>query len=420
MSKYLSIGLIGLLGFFTTATYAEPINSRADNEPSAMAPASSFEMRDRPTGEKDFAEYIDYLVKVADPRSTEQIKEDDYIKARYKDSMIVDSLWVGAPGFPAGFTTQMYETGTDHSREHHYNVISATITNAAPEDTPDVVIERMKMTNAHWGKHSDKYLQVKTIEDFQRAKKEGKLGMFHNFQGMQPLSATGDEKEALLNLQKFYDLGLRQMFFSYNIDTPYSDGGVSNSDGTDQGVHDVGFKMIKEMNRLGIAVDCSHSSNQTCIEAAAASTRPIMLSHSNVGVLQPIDRNVSDEAIKAVASTGGVICINFIGGFLNAQGDATPFSIAKHAEYIRNLTGPEHVCAGSDYVWNYADSLLWILQNPKNFPIEMGYATPSHMGKPSEMWGAARVLEEVYGWTDKEIAGFLGENLIRFYTDVWK
>jgi membrane dipeptidase len=384
-----------------------------------MAPAETFEMRERPTDEKDFAEFIDYLVEVADPRTVEQLKEDDYIKARHKDTMIVDSLWVGAPGFPAGFSAEMYEAGTDHSAAHNYNVISATVTNAAPEDTPDVVIERMKMTNAHWDKHSDKYLQVRTIEDFQRAKKEGKLGMFHNFQGMQPLSATGDEKEALSNLQEFYDLGLRQMFFSYNIDTPYSDGGVSNSDGTDQGVHDVGLKVIEEMNRLGIIVDCSHSSNQTCIEAAAASTKPIMLSHSNVGVLQPIDRNVSDEAIKAVASTGGVICINFIGGFLNEQGDATPFSIAKHAEYIRNLTGPEHVCAGSDYVWNYADSLLWILKNPKNFPIEMGYATPSHMGKPSEMWGAARVLEEVYGWTDEEIAGFLGENLVRFYTDVW-
>jgi len=133
-----------------------------------------------------------------------------------------------------------------------------------------------------------------------------------------------------------------------------------------------------------------------------------------------IDRNVSDEAIKAVASTGGVICINFIGGFLNPQADATPFSSAKHAEYARNLTGPGHVCAGSDYVWIYADSLLWVLKDPKNFPVEMGYATPSHMGKPSEMWAAARVLEEVYGWSDKEIAGFLGENLLRFYADVWK
>jgi membrane dipeptidase len=403
----------------TTILVFSGTSAHAADEPSAMAPAPTFEMRDRPTDEAEFADYIEYLVKVADPRTTEQLEEDRSIKKRHRKTMIVDSLWVGAPGFPAGFTEEMYESGTDHSVEHEYNVISATITNAAPEDTPDVVLERMKNTNAHWAKHSDKYLQVKTIDDFHRAKKNGKLGIFHNFQGMQPLSAEGDEKVALANLQKFYDLGLRQMFFSYNIDTPYSDGGLSNSDGTDEGVHDVGFAVIKEMNRLGIAVDCSHSSNQTCIEAAVASTKPIMLSHSNVDALQPIDRNASDDAIKAVASTGGVICINFIGGFLNEQGDATPFSIAKHAEYVRNLTGPEHVCAGSDYVWNYADTLLWILQNPKNFPVEMGYATPSHMGKPSEMWGAARVLEEVYGWTDQEIAGFLGENLLRFYGDVW-
>jgi len=301
-----------------------------------------------------------------------------------------------------------------------FNASSWTITNGAPEDTPEVVLKRLQDTNSYWSKRGEKYLQVKTIDDFQRAKESGKLGVFHNFQSMMPLSPAGDAKEAKSNLQKYYELGLRQMLFTYNIDTPYADGGVSNSDGTDQGVHAVGFEVIKQMNRLGIAVDCSHSSNQTCIEAAAASTAPIMMSHSNVETLQPIDRNASDKAIKAVASTGGVICINFIGGFLNKQGDASAFNIAKHAEYVRNLTGPEHVCAGSDYVWNYADALHWILRNPKNFPVEMGYATPSHMGKPSEMWGAARVLEEVYGWTEEEIAGFLGENLTRFYGEVWK
>ena len=140
--------------------------------------------------------------------------------------------------------------------------------------------------------------------------------------------------------------------FTYNIDTPYSDGGVSNSDGTDKGVHAVGFDVIKEANRLGIALDCSHSSNETCVEAAQASTKPIMLSHSNPHTFQPIDRNASDKAIRAVAATGGVICINFIGGFLNPQGDSSPFSIAKHAEYVKNLVGAEHVCAGSDYVFN--------------------------------------------------------------------
>jgi len=394
-------------------------NMAAVDEPSAMGPGPSFEMKPRPTDPTEFDEYIEYLIEVADPRTAEQVRQDDGIKERFKDTMIVDSLFVGVPGFPAGFSTEMFEDATQQSIDNKFNVISATVTNAGP-DTAEAVKQRMIDTNKHWAEKGDKYLQVRTIEDFDKAKTEGKLGIFHNFQGMLPLSHTGDEAEALANMEEFYELGMRQLMYTYNIDTPYSDGGVSNSDGTDEGVHEPGFAVLKKANELGIAIDCSHSSNNTCIEAAIASSEPIMASHSNATALMGIDRSISDDAIQAIAAGGGLICINFIGGFLNEYGDSTPFSIAKHAEYIRNLTGPEHVCAGSDYVWNYGETLKWILENPQNFPIEMGYATPSHMGKPSEMWGAARVLQEVYGWTDDEISGFLGENLKRFYGQVWK
>jgi membrane dipeptidase len=413
--QHLLVIAILLVPAFATAS-----NPCSKDEPSAMLVSPDFEMRPRPTEEKYFDEYVEFLVDVANPRTESQIKQDDCIKYRFRDTMIVDPLAVGAPGFPAGLSNETYEIGTGHSVDNNFNVTSWTVTNANAEDTPAVVHKRTEDTNAYWANRSDKYMQVRSVDDFYKAKKSGKLGVFHNYQGMMPLSQTGDKKEAFANLQRAYDLGVRQIMATYNIDTPYADGGESNSDGTDQGIHELGFAVIKEMNRLGIAFDCSHSSNKTCIEGAMASEKPIMLSHSNVTTLQPIDRNASDEAIKAVAASGGVICVNFIGGFLNASGDASAFSIAKHVEYIRNLTGPEHVCAGSDYVWNYADTLHWILRNPKDFPVESGYATPSHMGKPSEVWAVARVLEETYDWTEDEIAGFLGENLVRFYSQVWK
>ena len=98
-------------------------------QPSAMIVAPPFEMRPRPTDEAEFDEYVEYLLKVADPRTPEQIKDDDGIKARFEDTMIVDSLAVGAPGFPAGLTAEMYETGTAHSLEHGYNVATWTVTN---------------------------------------------------------------------------------------------------------------------------------------------------------------------------------------------------------------------------------------------------------------------------------------------------
>lgn len=370
---------------------------------------AQIEMRERPTDPKEFPEYIEYLVEVAEPRTTEERALDKEMIKKYKDAIVVDALFVGAPGFPAGFTEAQYETAIQHSIDNKYNFVSATISNGPPEDTPEVVLERMQKVNAYWQERSDRYIHVKSIKDIYRAQKEGKLAVMHNFQSMMPL---GDD---LSNIEKFYDLGLRQMNFTYNIDTKYADGGVSNTDGTDEGVKELGAKVIKEMNRLGIVVDASHSSNQTAIEAAMLTDKPMMLSHSNLDIFQPIGRNVSDEAIKAVAATKGVICVTFIGGFLSPKATARPFDIAKQVNYIKNLGGADCTCVGPDYVYNYAETLLWILNNPKNFPIEMGYATPSHMGKPGEIWGVVRELETTFGWTEEEIKGFLGGNLMRVY-----
>lgn len=377
---------------------------------------TELEMRPRPTDEAEFPKYIEYLVAVAEPRTVEERAKDSELMKKYEDVIVMDSLFVGAPGFPAGFSDEQYEEATQHSIDNSYDFISATISNGAPEDTPDAVKERMRDVNAYWKENNHRYKQVYEIEDILAARKEGKIAVMHNFQSMMPLGTDGDAKKAVANLRKFHDMGLRQINFTYNIDTIYADGGVSNSDNTDEGVKDLGEKIIREANNLGIVVDCSHSSNETCIEAAAMTRKPMMMSHSNLMTYQNIDRNVSDQAVKAVAGTGGVICVNFIGGFLNEQGLARPFDIAKHVAYIRNLAGPESVCAGSDYVYNYADTLMWILKNPKNFPVEMGYATPSHMGKPGEIWGVVRELQMTYGWTEKEIRGFLGENLMRVYS----
>jgi len=369
------------------------------------------------TDPAEFPDYIDYLVQVADPRTAEEVAADEELKKKYKRALVIDALFVGGPGFPAGFTEAQYEEAVQHSIDSQYDVISATISNGPPEDTPEVVLSRMEKVNAYWANQPERYIQVRTVADMESARKSGKLGVFHNHQSMMPLGT--DPEQAVANLQKYYDLGLRQLNFTYNIDTIYADGGLSNDDGTDQGITDLGERIIGEANRLGIVVDCSHSSNNTCIEAAAATRKPMMLSHSNLATYQPIGRNVSDQAIKAVAATDGVICVNFIGGFLNPQGLARPYDIAKHVEYIGNMVGRDKLCVGPDYVYNYAETLLWILNNPENFPVEMGYATPSHMGKPGEIWGVVRELEDRYGWSKDEIRGFLGANLLRLYKANW-
>lgn len=381
----------------------------------SMSPAwAQIEMKPRPTDEKDFPEYVEYLVEVSHPRTAEERKADDAIKARYKDALILDSLFVGGPGFPVGFTEVMYEEFTQHSADNDFTAVSATISNGSDKSVEEV-FERIRSLNQYWKDRGDKYVQVMTVADIRAAKETGKLGVSHNFQSMNALG------EDLGNIEKYYALGVRQMNFTYNVNNAFAAGGVANDEGEDDtGLTELGEQAVREMNRLGMVVDGSHSSDQTVIDAATVTSRPMILSHSNVATFQPISRNSSDAAIKAVAATGGVICVNFIGGFLNPQGDATPYSVAKHAEYIRNLVGAEHVGAGSDYVWNYADALLWILKNPEQFPPEMGYASPSHMGMPCDVWGVARELEVTFGWTEQEIRGFLGENVLRVYRANWK
>ena len=377
--------------------------------------SDQIEMRPRPTDEKDFPDYIQYLVEVAEPRTAEERALDKELQQKYSDALVVDVLFVGAPGFPAGFTAEQYEEAIQHSIDNKYGFLSATVTNGKPDDTPDVVRERMLEVNQYWKDQPDRYVQVHGIDDIYRAQKQGKLAIMHNFQSMRPLG--GD----VANVEAFYKLGMRQMNFTYNVDLPdIADGGESNFDGTDEGIYDLGFDILREMNRLGIVADCSHSSNNTCIEMAMASTKPVIMSHSQMMTYQNIPRNVSDQAVKAVGATDGVICVTFIGGFLNAKGSARPYDIAKHVQYIRNLVGPQATCVGPDYVYNYAETLDWILRNPKDFPIESGYATPSHMGKPGEIWGVVRELEQRYGWTEDEIRGFLGENIMRVYKANWQ
>ncbi|TRX53434.1 dipeptidase [Thalassomonas sp. M1454] len=361
--------------------------------------------------------YVQYLYDVSVPRTPEEIAGDKAVMARYKDAYNLDSLFIGTPaGFPAMFTPEQFDVYAGLSKKANFDALSLTISNGS-DSSIEYTYNTIQKTTEYIKKHSDKYLHITTISDFEKAKKEGKLGIHYNFQSM---NAFGDESNFIENIRKYYELGIRQVNFTYNKDNLYGGGGVSNGDGSNDGVSELGVKAIQEMNKLGMIVDCSHSSNQTCIDASVASAKPVIMSHSNVGTLMPIDRNVSDQAMRAIASTGGVICTNFIGGFLNKHAMARPTDIAKHVQYVRDLVGVEATCAGSDYVYNLNDLNKWILANPDQFPPEMGYASPSQLGLPSEIWGVVRVLEDRYNWTEEEVRMFLGDNLLRVYAANWK
>ena len=158
--------------------------------------------------------------------------------------------------------------------------------------------------------HPDDFIQVQGVEDVHRAKREGKLAVSFDLEGMDALN--GD----LGMVDVYYKLGVRQMLFAYNRNNK-AGGGCHDED---IGLTPFGREVIREMNRVGMLVDGSHCGYRTTMQAMEASTAPVIFSHSNARRLCDHERNIWDDQIKACAATGGVIAVTGVGRFLGRRG----------------------------------------------------------------------------------------------------
>ena len=143
----------------------------------------------------------------------------------------------------------------------------------------------------------DRYLMVDTTDDVKRAKREGKLAVAFDLEGMCALNGDLD----MVSL--FHRLGVRQALFAYNLNNEVG-GGCHDED---IGLTEFGRTVVQEMNRVGMIVDCSHSAYRTTMEAMDISTDPVVFSHSNPKAVWHHDRNITDDQIRACAATGGVV-----------------------------------------------------------------------------------------------------------------
>jgi membrane dipeptidase len=134
------------------------------------------------------------------------------------------------------------------------------------------------------------------------------------------------------------------MLFAYNRNNAAGSGCHDE----DTGLTDFGRRVIDEMNRVGMVVDCSHSGFKTTMAAMERSTAPVVFSHSNAKALVDHGRNITDAQIKACAETGGVVGINGVNLFLG-EDEASPAAVARHAAHVAELTGWEHVGLSLDF-----------------------------------------------------------------------
>jgi len=147
----------------------------------------------------------------------------------------------------------------------------------------------------------------------------------------------------LANLDALFAAGFRMMSPTHFFD---NDIGGSSSGAEKTGLTDAGKELIRRMEAKGMIVDLAHASPQTIEDALAVSTRPVVVSHTGVKATCNNNRNISDEQIKAIARTGGIIGIGY---WQTATCGTDARAVARAIKHTANLVGAGHVALGSDF-----------------------------------------------------------------------
>lgn len=181
---------------------------------------------------------------------------------------------------------------------------------------------------------------ARSLADIKRINQQGKIAVVVALEGAEPAGAD------LSTLRLLYRLGLRIASLTHARRTLFGDGNFENE--TRGGLSHIGRKAVKEMNRLGIIVDVTHASDQTAWDILETSTKPVIASHSNARAVQHHERNLTDDMIRAIARTGGVVGVVAVPSFVT-DGEPTITRWVDHLEHIVSLVGIEHVGVGADF-----------------------------------------------------------------------
>lgn len=189
----------------------------------------------------------------------------------------------------------------------------------------------------------DKLFKAVAPDEVVAAKKSGRHCLAFTTNGVPLPQRWLSDRDELQMIQIFRDLGVQMMHLTYNRRNPLGDGAGEPNDG---GISDFGRTAIAEMNRLGVIVDVAHSGWRTSLEAAKASSKPMVASHTTCGGVYKHFRGKPDEVVRAICDTGGLIGICCIPRFLGGAGDITAF--LDHIDYAVKTFGADHVAIGTD------------------------------------------------------------------------
>ncbi|MBF9132368.1 membrane dipeptidase [Plantactinospora sp. S1510] len=256
-----------------------------------------------------------------------------------------------------------------------------------------------------------------SLADIRAAKRDGRLALVAGLECSSPIENELDRIDIL------YGFGVRQLGIAYSQANMLG-GGLSEA--RDGGLTHFGRRSVDRMNKLGIAIDISHSGDQTCLDVIEASQVPVFITHAGARSVWNISRMKPDDVIRACAERGGVIGIEAAPHttLSEAHPEHSLESVMDHFVYCVDLVGIDHVTFGPDtmfgdhvgvhkvYAGNYG-------KDAGNKPAHPRVEYVSGAENPGEAFGNIVGWLVKHDYSDDEIAKVVGGNTIRVLEQVW-
>jgi len=293
---------------------------------------------------------------------------------------------------------------------------TATITSRAGWKWSDIVFDLgMRLSDIA---HQEMVVKAGTIAEIREAKRAGKIAFIPSLEAATPIENEIDRLDVL------YGLGIRCSGIAYSESNALGSGLREPRDG---GLTDLGRQAVRRMNRLGIAIDLSHASDQTCLDIIATSDRPVFVTHAGARALWDTKRMKPDSVLRACAERGGIIGISAAANttITYTERRHSLESVMEHFVYVAQLVGIDHVAFGPDIF--FGDHVGMHDVFAKQFSLSAARGSLKFerieyvdgIENPSESFPNIARWLVIHGYSDGDIGKVIGGNVMRALAEVW-
>ncbi|GMV05066.1 MAG: hypothetical protein AMXMBFR53_13460 [Gemmatimonadota bacterium] len=314
----------------------------------------------------------------------------------------------GLDGFTDGDARLFRESGIDVFH------VASGVGGPTTEQAYQNVLAFVGSYNGVVANRPDLFVRIDSAADLATVHGSGRAGILIGVQNSEHFRNPDD-------VETFHALGQRVSQLTYNARNRIGNGSTERVDG---GISDFGVAIVERMNQVGMAVDVSHSGDRTTLDACELSKRPVLFTHSNARALNPgHPRCKTDEAIRRMAATGGVMGITGVRNFVKGSEPTTVEDYIAHFDHVRDLVGVEHLGIGSDIDLHGYDDMPAEEYARLKAAYKGSYAFREKIDiegidHPRRMFDVTEALIR-HGYTDDHIRGVLGGNFRRVLGEIW-